>query len=191
MPLPFFTIEKNKSMKIDKKGFYWILSEYRKAARQLNLELHGGPTWTNGYNKFKADDYYQWMHYMFRMNKILDGRKSFRAEGVGIMTNAVKASVLYITPRPPVPDPVEVEEEESLLQSIQQLSLSPPDDDDDIIDVVDDIGYVDIVDEESVIVGDDENGSIGNESNVSIIHIHDGTVHPAIPLISFPFHDLI
>ena len=97
---------------------------------------------------------------MFRIDKVLVGPKKFKEKGVGIMTNAVCASVLFhSTPVPPVPD----EEDESLLQSIQQLSLTPHDDDDDDDDEDDD----DNGNGEEI-----EDKSDGDNSNVS--YIHDG-----------------
>ena len=67
------------------------------------------------------------------------------------MTNAVCASVLFLST--PSPD-----EDESLLQSIQQLLLTPHNDDED----VDDNGH-----------GEVENEGNRDNSNVSYIHIHD------------------
>ena len=112
------------------------------------------------------------MHHLFRLDKILDGRKSFKYEKVGMMTNAVKASVLYITPRPPVPDPVEVDEDESLLHSIQQLSLTPPDGENDSID--DHINDVDIAEEETVVEENiEDNGSVGSEEETVVVEEND------------------
>ena len=82
---------------------------------------------------------------------------------------------------------MEVEEEESLLQSIRQLLLTPPDDDDDDyrMDDIEDIGHVGIAEEETVVEGnDDDNSSVENESNVSIIHVHDGIVLVDVLLMS-------
>ena len=71
----------------------------------------------------------------------------------------------------------------SLLQSIQQLSLISSDGDsnnDSIDDIVnDDIGDVGIADEERTAKhgGDYNNDSIGDDSTVLDIYIHNGTVH--------------
>ena len=131
MPLPFFKIGSRKSVQIDKKGLFWLLREYERAGG--NLHHVGAPPMPSEYNSFKAIHYRRWVKFIFCIDKVLDGRKIFKPDGVGITTSGVSASIHYYIPRPqpldnrnvPDPDP----DEESLLQSIGQLSLNPPDED--------------------------------------------------------------
>ena len=179
-PLPFFNKGQRKSIYIDKRGLYYILNEYRNAVNEYRVSLpidtpeFQFPTtlpFPSVEKKFNEDMFVQWMKYLFRMEKVLDGTKIFKRTGVGFTTNAVCASVLYNTPSPPD------EEEEELLLSIQQLSLTPPDDyeEEDDDDDVEDNGD-EIIDDEERNCRDEE-VIIQDNSSVLSAYIHDGTLY--------------
>ena len=160
LPLPFFKREQCKSVKIDKRGLYYILSEYRKAVRINTPDFQFpsmAPVFPTVEKKFTDIMYSNWMNFLFRIDKVLGKTKIFKSCGVGIITNGVSASVLFFSPRPPNP-----EEDEALLQSIQQLSMNPLNDDD----------ISTVIDEDCNNDGDDE--TIGDD--FSTVYIHDGTV---------------
>ena len=129
-PLPFFTIEKSKSLQIDKKGLYFIINEFRKTGGNLGANHPPIPT---GHNAFNRGLYCEWIMYLFNIKKIMDGTKMFKFSGVGITTNAVSASVHYTKP--------EWDEDASLHQSIMALNLTPRCKDDEDEDTVEDESY--------------------------------------------------
>ena len=131
MPLPIFCKQQRKSVKIDIKGLYYILSEYRKAVRLSNeypipnFQFENGPDFPGGQRAFCKEKslFEEWMHYLFRINKVLGGsKKKLRPNGVAMYTNAVSASVLYIRPQ-------DEKDNIELLQCIDKLSLVPIADD--------------------------------------------------------------
>jgi len=129
LPLPFYKKQQRKSVYIDVKGLYFILKEYRQAVRsdpenpnpdfQFPILAPEFPTAYRRFSPFYAD----WMQFLFRIDKVLDGKKQFKDTGVGMTTNAVCASVLYEIEH----DTTEADNE--LLRCIKLLSFYPPDDD--------------------------------------------------------------
>ena len=124
-PLPFFTIEKAKSLQIDKKGLYFIIYEFHKAG--CSFGANHPPIPRGGHSVFNCGLYREWIKYLFYVEKIMDGTKMFKYSGVAITTNAVSASVHYTKP--------EWDEDTSLHQSVMALNLTPRciDEDDDTI----------------------------------------------------------
>jgi hypothetical protein len=70
MPLTFFGIGSCKSVQIDRKGLYYILSQYLKENKSFLAEHPPFPT-----SNLKLDIpfYRSWMLFMFRLDKLLDG----------------------------------------------------------------------------------------------------------------------
>jgi hypothetical protein len=129
MPLPFFRKQLRKSVKIDKKGLYFILSEYRKSVRTSeknpnpNFQFpRKAPKFPTKAGNFNRELFGKWMRFLFRIDKVLDGTKQMRRMGVAMYTNAVCASILYKCPKDP-------DEDKELLDSIKYLSLLPLHDD--------------------------------------------------------------
>ncbi len=127
MPLPFFRKQQRKSVKIDKKGLYFILSEYRKSVRTSeknpnpNFQFpRKAPKFPTKAGNFNRELFGKWMRFLFRIDKVLDGTKQMRRMGVAMYTNAVCASILY---------PKDPDEDKELLDSIRYLSLLPLHDD--------------------------------------------------------------
>ena len=114
-PLPFFTIEKTKSLQIDKKGLYFIIHEFCNSAGILG-DNH--PPIPGGHNAMNHGLYCEWIKYLFNIKKIMDGSKMFKFSGVGITTNAVSASVHYTKP-----EWDDTDEDASLQHSIMQHSV--------------------------------------------------------------------
>ena len=172
LPMPFNTREKRKSLYFDKRGLYFTLCEYRSAVRccpenpNPNFQFPDGapPNFPTAERRFNANMFADWMNYLFRIDKVVDGSKIFKNSGVVMTTNGVCASVLFWTPPDPV---VERDEEESLLLSIQQLSLTSRDHDDDKSVVDDDFGSVGIFGDNINLVDDEfseeENTRDGND----------------------------
>jgi hypothetical protein len=127
LPMPFYKKQQRKSVYIDKLGLYHILKAYRLAVRsdpdhpnpdfQFPILAPHFPTISK---KFNCQLYSDWMRFLFRINKLLDGKKEFKTTGVGMTTNAVCASVLYKIPHDTT------EEDKELLRCIELLSFSPP-----------------------------------------------------------------
>lgn len=126
-PLPFYNSGTRKSVQIDQKGLYYILRSYVQAGGDL---IHNGAPWfPNGYNSFQPY-YQQWVRYIFDIDAVIDGRKRFKLDKVGITTSGVRASVHYRNmPRRNVPNNPD-HDNESLAQSIAYLSLNHHGDDD-------------------------------------------------------------
>jgi hypothetical protein len=124
-PLPFFTIEKAKSLQIDKKGLYFIINEFRNTGGNLGANH---PPIPRGHNAFDHGLYCKWVRYLFYVDKVIDGTKMFKFSGVGTTTNAVSVSLHYNKP--------EWDEDVSLRQSIMALNLTPRcnDEDDDTVE---------------------------------------------------------
>jgi len=116
LPLPFVNVRKRNSIHIDKKGLYFILSEYRRSDVNFEANHPNHPFLPTQYNSFNQLHYCKWMKYLFRISKILDGSKIFKQAGVGLTTNAISASVHFIS---------NLTEDEELLISIGNLSLAP------------------------------------------------------------------
>ena len=129
-PLPFFTIEKSKSLQIDKKGLYFIINEFRKTGGDFGANH---PPIPRGHNAFDRGLYCEWIKYLFYIDKLIYGTKMFKFSGVGITTNAVSASLHYNKP--------EWDEDVSLHQSIMALNLTPCCKDDEDEDTVEDESY--------------------------------------------------
>ena len=89
-PLPFFTIEKSKSLQIDKKGLYFIINEFRNTGGNLGANH---PPIPRGHNAFDRGLYCEWIKYLFYIDKLIDEKKMFKFSGIGITTNAVSASI--------------------------------------------------------------------------------------------------
>jgi hypothetical protein len=94
-PLPFYKSGTRKSVQIDQKGLYYILRSYVRAGGDL---IHDGAPWfPNQYNSFQPY-YSQWVRYIFDIDALMDGRKWFKPDKVGITTSGVRASArLLIT----------------------------------------------------------------------------------------------
>jgi hypothetical protein len=130
MPLPFFRKQQRKSVKIDKKGLYYILSEYRKAVRTSeknpnpNFQFPSkAPNFPTSEGNFNHQLFGKWMRFLFRVDKVLNRNKQMKGTGVAMVTNAVCASILYVRPRDPD------DEDKELLDSMKYLSLLPFQDD--------------------------------------------------------------
>ena len=98
LPLPFYQTQQRKSVYIDKRGLYYILSEYRKAVRSVNPQFQfpeNATQFAGNEKKFNAKMFAKWMHFLFRIDKVVDGRKIIKADGVVMVTNAVCASVFF------------------------------------------------------------------------------------------------
>jgi hypothetical protein len=135
LPLPFVNVGKRNSIHIDKKGLYFILSEYRRSDVNFEANHLNHPFLPTQYNSFNQLHYCRWMKYLFRISKIVDGSKIFKQAGVGLTTNAVSASVHFIP---------NVTEDEELLLSIGNLSLAPREvaDDKSSVDDSADVTYI-------------------------------------------------
>ena len=126
MPLPFYKSGDRKSVKVDQKGLYYILRSYVIAGGDL---IHDGAPWMPaGYNSF-SPYYNDWMRYIFDIDKIMTGRKRFKLDKVGITTSGVRVSVHYKNVPKLVGVNITDPDEQSLAQSIANLSLNPQDND--------------------------------------------------------------
>ena len=79
-PLPFFIIEKAKSLQIDKKGLYFIINEFCRTGG--NLGANHSPILSD-HNAFNHGLYCEWVKYFFYIEKIMDGTKMFKFSGIG------------------------------------------------------------------------------------------------------------
>jgi hypothetical protein len=113
LPLPFVNVGKRNSIHIYKKGLYFILSEHHRS--DVNFKANH-PFLPTQYNSFNQLHYCRWMKYLFCISKFVDGSKIFKQAGIGLTTNAVSASVHFVS---------NVTEDEELLLSIGNLSLAP------------------------------------------------------------------
>lgn len=160
-PLPFYKSGHRKSVSVDQKGLYYILRSYVRAGGDL---IHDGAPWMpNAYNNFQPH-YGTWVRYLFDIDRVLDGRKRFKLGGVGFTTSGVRVSIHYFNlPRPGNIINLEDPDEQSLAQSIANLSLHPQDVDDE----------VNVFNGE---VNDQANGQVNENNDVEIQGNHDNII---------------